>query len=151
MGENVAYIVSNELAKVSSLLPSNLNRSLLVHTLVKELGFLSSSSSFPRSLSPLRPVPASMADLSVYHTRDYLDFVLNPDNHKEPNDHSQSSAEFGLEEDCPCFPGLSDYVRLVGGGSLTAANALVQSQAEIAIHWDGGRSSTYLSDLSQRY
>ena len=42
-------------------------------------------------------------------------------------------------KDCPLFPGLCDYVRLVGGATLTAASALQQNVADIAICWDGGR------------
>lgn len=138
MRENVAYIVSNELAKFSSLLPSNKNRSVLVHTLAKELGLLSSKFTSPRSICPVRPQLATLADLSAYHTRDYLEFVLNPNN-PQSVDKDGAVGEFGLEDDCPYFPGLPEYVRLVGGGSLTAANALIQNQATIAIHWDGGR------------
>jgi len=43
-------------------------------------------------------------------------------------------------QDCPPFPGLHDYVPLVAGASLTAANVLVKQLADIAICWDGGRS-----------
>jgi len=42
-------------------------------------------------------------------------------------------------KDCPLFPGLCDYVQLVGGATLTAVRALQQNVADIAICWDGGR------------
>ncbi|KAF6757783.1 hypothetical protein DFP72DRAFT_845707 [Ephemerocybe angulata] len=58
--------------------------------------------------------------------------------------------EFGLEDaseqsgDCPIFPGLSDYVQLVGGATLTAAETLKTGFAEVAIAWDGGRCAWIL-------
>ena len=45
-------------------------------------------------------------------------------------------------QDCPPFQGLSEYVQLVAGAALTAAEVLRQSKAEVAICWDGGRSLT---------
>jgi histone deacetylase 8 len=42
-------------------------------------------------------------------------------------------------QDCPPFVGLPEYVQLIAGASLTAANALKQDKADVAICWDGGR------------
>ncbi|KAI0691283.1 hypothetical protein BC835DRAFT_1361101, partial [Cytidiella melzeri] len=42
-------------------------------------------------------------------------------------------------QDCPAFASLPQYVRLVGGASMAAANALVKDEVDIAICWDGGR------------
>ncbi|EGN92545.1 hypothetical protein SERLA73DRAFT_65582 [Serpula lacrymans var. lacrymans S7.3] len=139
--KRVVYVVSEELAKVSSLLPSNKNRSLLVHSLASSLGILVPKQKHNgQHIRLIRPNRATLKDLSVYHTRDYLDFSLNPDNHsenvqQEPNE----SADFGLEDDCPPFRGLDDYIFLVAGASLTGANTLKTDQADIAICWDGGR------------
>lgn len=44
-------------------------------------------------------------------------------------------------EDCPHFPGLPDYIQLVGGATLTAALALQRDISDISICWDGGRYS----------
>jgi len=49
------------------------------------------------------------------------------------------NSEFGLQDDCPLFPGLPEYIQLVAGASLTAARILHQGKAEIAVCWDGGR------------
>ena len=48
-------------------------------------------------------------------------------------------------QDCPPFSGLSDYVQLIGGATLTAVTALQNDISNIAICWDGGR---FLSDIS---
>ncbi|KAI0746555.1 histone deacetylase complex protein [Daedaleopsis nitida] len=134
----VCYVVSNELVKVSSLLPSNRNRSLLVHSLVKEFGLLNAQSKDDAACAkPLRPSPADLKDLSAYHDRDYLDHLLNGVVKRAPD--QGKDTEYGLEEDCPSFAHLPEYVRLVAGASLSAARALREDQADIAICWDGGR------------
>ncbi|KAI0367212.1 histone deacetylase complex protein [Pilatotrama ljubarskyi] len=146
----VGYIVSNELVKVSSTLPSNRNRSLLVHTLVKAYGLLTAEQrGAPKHDSIVRliaPVPADMKELSAYHDRDYLQFILDPTQHLSAG--SQDKAEYGLEEDCPAFAQLPDYIRLVAGATLTAAKALKDNTVDIAICWDGGRHHAQKSRAS---
>lgn len=44
-----------------------------------------------------------------------------------------------LPQDCPRFPGLPAYVRLVAGASITAASVIKEGSADISICWDGGR------------
>ncbi|KAI8850404.1 hypothetical protein BC829DRAFT_361453, partial [Chytridium lagenaria] len=46
--------------------------------------------------------------------------------------------------DCPVFEGLSEYVKMVAGGTLTAAKALISGDVDIAIHWDGVVTAKYL-------
>ncbi|KAJ7723396.1 hypothetical protein B0H16DRAFT_1666152 [Mycena metata] len=133
----VAYVASLELMKVSSLLPSNKNRSALVHTLARSLGLFSRNFSSMRTIALVPPQSAGFAELNTYHTKDYLDFVLDPRNVKSGDDGTKT--ELGLEDDCPPFEGMADYVRLVGGASLTAVKALQQPRCELAICWDGGR------------
>ncbi|KAI0684298.1 histone deacetylase complex protein [Cytidiella melzeri] len=146
---HVGYVVSNDLAKISSLLPSNINRSLLVHSLVKQYGLLNlvnpwSSEAFVRIICP---TPATPEDLTTYHTRRYIEFVLNAQNFSRSSSANSSGssndlyAEYGIEEDCPAFASLPHYVRLVGGATMAAANALVKDEVDIAICWDGGRKS----------
>ncbi|KAH6909584.1 histone deacetylase complex protein [Coprinopsis sp. MPI-PUGE-AT-0042] len=114
----IAFIVSQELAKISSLLPSNKDRSFLVHSLIHSLGLL--------KLPGVR-------DLAVYHSKDYLDFVLDKANEGKHN------AEFGLQD---------DYIQLVAGATLTACDALKQNVSDISICWDGGRHHAHKSRAS---
>ena len=75
----------------------------------------------------------------MYHTEDYLRFILDSSSMRHSN--HEEKCDFGLEEvsrvmlhlyalrpiyvwatatqDCPPFRGMSDYVRLVAGGTLT--------------------------------
>ncbi|KAH7911174.1 hypothetical protein BJ138DRAFT_1126255 [Hygrophoropsis aurantiaca] len=134
----IAYVVSEELVKISSLLPSNKNRSLLVHSLFSALRL--PYFQFPngnRCIQILKPRRASPKELSIYHTHEYLEYALNPHNSAEST--GLQGVEFGLEDDCPPFHGLHEYIRLVAGATLTAVDALKDDTADIAICWDGGR------------
>ncbi|KAI5889109.1 Arginase/deacetylase [Schizophyllum commune H4-8] len=144
---NVAYVVNKELIQVSSRLPANTNRSLLVHSLVQALGLLkndsevslTSSESSRRTVRVVNPQPASYDALAVYHTREYLDRVLRRHDNSEEGDDEDEKDDLGLEDDCPLFRGLEKYVPLVAGASLTGAQALMKGFADVAIAWDGGR------------
>lgn len=53
--------------------------------------------------------------------------------------------KYGLEFDCPYFPGLGDYIKLVSGASVACADYLIgqtsapRTLAPVAINWQGGR------------
>ncbi|EIW77131.1 arginase deacetylase [Coniophora puteana RWD-64-598 SS2] len=144
MPKPVAYVVSEELVKVSSLLPSNKNRSLLVHSLVKAFRlFASQHEDGTRCLQPIRPRKAAYKELATYHTREYLDYTLDPENQREVNSAEVGIEgkmnEFGLEDDCPPFLGMDEYIRLVAGATFTAVDALRTGITDVAVCWDGGR------------
>ncbi|TFK41576.1 histone deacetylase 8 [Crucibulum laeve] len=148
--KTVAYIASSELVKVSSLLPSNKKRSMIVHSLISSLGLMKPDFSTTSRLQVINPRRATYKELAVYHSRDYLDFVLEA-RHIDSSPASLctgTNTEFGLEDDCPPFSGLPDYVRLVAGATLTAADALRQETADVAICWDGGRHHAQKSHAS---
>jgi histone deacetylase 8 len=182
--------------KVSSLLPSNRNRSALVHSLASALGLFKGGEGNP--LYTLKPERATPEELRLYHDQDYIgshfrlnlpqwpfanahfpsfsqDFVLRYDktngnsSKSSPDSGSSDSAavaEFGLQDvgsflhmnkspphpfekqDCPLFRGLSSYVPLVGGASLTACRVLRDGRANVAIVWDGGRHHARKSHAS---
>ncbi|KAF8736130.1 hypothetical protein AX14_000852 [Amanita brunnescens Koide BX004] len=147
-GGAVAYVVSTELVKISSLLPSNKNRSLFVHALVKSLGLLSPNLANRRQLELVKPHLASQEDLAQYHDREYLEFIFS-NNIRQLSEESRGLvSEWGLEDDCPMFPGLSKYVRAIAGATLTAVRCVQQSKYEIAICWDGGRHHAQKSRAS---
>ena len=83
--------------KVSSLLPSNKNRSLLVHSLAREFELLKQDvDGSSATLHPLRPAPADLKQLLTYHDRDYLEHLLGGDVIARPVHSDQT--DFGLEE-----------------------------------------------------
>ncbi|KAI6150070.1 hypothetical protein EDD17DRAFT_1492416 [Pisolithus thermaeus] len=139
------YVVSEELA--SSSLPSNRNRSFLVHSLATALGLFKAVNpdNGQKYLRVLRPRRATTRELLVYHTRDYLEYALNPS--RDYQDKSQI-AEFGLEDDCPPFHNMHEYIQLVAGATLTAVDALKDDICDVAICWDGGRHHAQKSKAS---
>lgn len=89
--------------QVSSLLPSNRNRSLLVHSLISAFRLTSiEHSNGQMRLQVLKPTQASDKDLYVYHSRDYIDYVLDAANSGRSDTLADSelevTAEFGLED-----------------------------------------------------
>lgn len=42
-------------------------------------------------------------------------------------------------QDCPYFPGLKEYILLLGGAVLDAVGVLKSGQVDVSIVWDGGR------------
>ncbi|ETW80856.1 hypothetical protein HETIRDRAFT_320612, partial [Heterobasidion irregulare TC 32-1] len=136
----------------SSLLPSNPNRSLLVHSLVASLGLLRTTpdSSADANIRVLRPPPATPKELAAYHDKDYISFLLDPALPSSAFDPQTQSklADFGLEDDCPPFRGLPEYVQSVAGASLAAARALAQDSCDVSICWDGGRHHAHKARAS---
>lgn len=57
--------------------------------------------------------------------------------HDEAEDQERDA--YGLEDDCPRFSGMREYVLEVAGASLCAARELRDDRADIAIAWTGGR------------
>ncbi|KAJ3771033.1 hypothetical protein FB446DRAFT_742043 [Lentinula raphanica] len=141
--DQVVYVVSRDLVKYASLLPSNVSRSVLVHTLAKAFGLLSRDYSPAQPIQPVEPRLATIEDLSLFHTQDYLDAVL-----QDPRQTNLDSTDFGLEDDCPRFLGLPEYARLVAGATITAANSLHSGYATTAINWEGGRHHAQKSRAS---
>ncbi|KAL5483285.1 hypothetical protein ACEPAI_8515 [Sanghuangporus weigelae] len=162
--DRTSYVVSQDLVQVSSLLPSNKNRSFLVHSLIRSLGLLSTSTSpspvetstsercrdeRTRILQIIRPRLATVQELCLYHDRDYVDFVLRDgcgDRKGAASCHGENeksladaSSEFGIEDDCPPFLGMGKYVQMVAGATLSAAESLKSGDTDVAIAWDGGR------------
>ena len=113
MNRSVAYVVNRDLIKVrhlsvskvnlpfiflyqtSSLLPSNRNRSTLVHSLVSSLGLLSPTGGEANSLRVLQPRTASAAELTNYHDSDFVEFILSKDACQQDLEHY---SRFGIED-----------------------------------------------------
>ena len=79
---------------------------MIVHSLVSSLGLLSNTAvSCTRRLQVISPRQATYKELAAYHTRDYLEVVLNNTSDKQsPGSEPGLNAELGLEDACarPC-------------------------------------------------
>jgi histone deacetylase 8 len=86
----ILYIVSEDLVRVASQLPSNKNRSVLVHSLIGKLGLLTPQN----GVRVMRPPRATRAELMVYHDSAYVDWILDPRNARS----EAANAYFGIED-----------------------------------------------------
>lgn len=118
-----AMVVSKDLADNLSLLDKVGSRQYMVQSLIKSYRLTEKF-----TLLPL--VKATMDDLLVFHSCDYVKFLASPTDSEEE--------EYGLGYDCPVHPALLDWCLTIAGGSLTAANCLLSGQARVVINWGGG-------------
>jgi len=125
------YVFSPTAAALSARLPVNTDRPSLVHALVAALpSFLDGAHAVAR-VAP----PASLADLAAFHTAPYLALLAGG----WATADRDTLAAAGLEDDCPPFPGLWEFVRHTAGGTLAAAAALAGGLTRTAFALDGGR------------
>jgi acetoin utilization protein AcuC len=83
----------------------------------------------------LRPEPAPVEALEVFHARGYLDVLRALD----AGDWVPHAARYGLGPgDNPIFPGLWEAAQLVAGGSLLAARLVASGDVARAFHFAGG-------------
>jgi len=94
-----------------------------------------------------RPHPANEAEMSKFHSDDYVDFLkrITPDNMHE---YSRQLQRFNVGEDCPVFDGLFEFCQISAGGSVGGAVKLNHNQSDIAINWAGGLHHAKKSEAS---
>ncbi|KZO99790.1 Arginase/deacetylase [Calocera viscosa TUFC12733] len=152
----VVLLFSPALMSLASLLPSNPNRSRLLHALLHAYGLLTPFTSETHGSQDvaeedggtqrertvfriLKPVPATREQLEGYHEREYVQYLLDDSAGDADAAETATLDDLGLSDDCPPFPHLPAYALLVAGASLTAASALTRGVATHAMHWEGGR------------
>ncbi|KAK4696348.1 hypothetical protein P7C70_g8393, partial [Phenoliferia sp. Uapishka_3] len=163
---NVVYIHSPALSRAADALPSNLGRAGLVHELIDALDLLEgdygpNNTAGSRRAKVIHPMPATREELLRFHDGRFLDqlleleagssddgssdepdcsgnFNLRREDECRPSKRSKVET-FGLEDDCPVFDLLPEYVAEVGGASIQAARELRDGRASVAIAWTGGR------------
>ena len=50
----------------------------------------------------------------------------------------RKNPRFHVTDDCPAFPGITDYIEMFTGASIAAAQQLNRGACDIAINWSGG-------------
>ncbi|EMR10304.1 hypothetical protein PNEG_01563 [Pneumocystis murina B123] len=150
--KRIGYAYSEYYEQLCNKLPSNLNRSSFIHSLIKAYGLFD-------KFAIITPEKASFASLSGIHDDKYISYLLK-DYKKENDNISEEDSEnvecdleeeislFGLDYDCPIFPELPEYVEFLAGTSQTSARLLGNDIFDIAIHWDGGRHHAKRSKAS---
>ncbi|KAL5031828.1 hypothetical protein BDV3_000052 [Batrachochytrium dendrobatidis] len=129
----VGYVTRPELIAAADKLPSNRERSTLVHSLIKAYGLM-------ERMDLVRPIPATKYDLEVFHSSEYVEFLFKAETLDSLSDEYMQNIElFDLIDDCHVFPGLHSYVEWIAGASLAAAKSLVSGKHQTVLNWDGGR------------
>ena len=118
-----AMVVSKDLAEKLSMLDKVGPRQYMVQSLIN-------SYKLTEKFMLLPLVKATMEDLMMFHSTDYVKFLADPKDDDEDL--------YGLGYDCPCHDGILDWCLTIAGGSLTAASCLVSGQAKVAVNWGGG-------------
>ncbi|KAH9939380.1 histone deacetylase, partial [Epithele typhae] len=85
----------------------------------------------------LRPKRASPETMTRFHTDEYIDFLskVTPDNYRRL---TYQGTRFLVGDDNPAFEGVFEFSSISAGGSIAAAQRLIQGEADIAINWAGG-------------
>ncbi|XP_066992065.2 histone deacetylase 8 isoform X2 [Anabrus simplex] len=82
--------------------------------------------------------PASLQEINAFHSLPYIEHLQKINDCTDLEELEDESEEFGLGYDCPLLERLYNYVELIAGASISAAEALVDGSATIAINWCGG-------------
>jgi len=86
-------------------------------------------------LKVLTPEPAAVEAITRFHSRDYIETLRAV----SAGDSVPHAARYGLGAgDNPIFPGLWEAAELVAGGSILAAQLVLDNEAARAFHFAGG-------------
>jgi histone deacetylase 1/2 len=120
--------------------PMKPHRIKMTHNLLLNYGLY-------KHMEVYRPHPANEAEMSKFHSDDYVDFLkrITPDNMHE---YSRQLQRFNVGEDCPVFDGLFEFCQISAGGSVGGAVKLNHNQSDIAINWAGGLHHAKKSEAS---
>mmetsp|Transcript_25118 Transcript_25118/g.30895 ORF Transcript_25118/g.30895 Transcript_25118/m.30895 type:complete len:505 (-) Transcript_25118:227-1741(-) len=102
-----------------------------------------------RHMECYRPHPASVGEMTSFHTDEYVQFLhkIHPDNLRH---YQAGMAKFNVGEytDCPVFDGLYEFTSLYTGASLDGAVQLNNGDTDIAVNWSGGLHHAKKSEAS---
>uniref|UniRef100_A0A0G4FGJ8 Histone deacetylase n=1 Tax=Chromera velia CCMP2878 TaxID=1169474 RepID=A0A0G4FGJ8_9ALVE len=87
----------------------------------------------------MAPIQAQIGrdDLMQFHAEDYIEFLETVDHQTFP-ECDDVVQKYNVNEDCPVFEGLWDFIRTYSAGSIGGAQHINSGASEIAINWSGG-------------
>lgn len=124
-----------------ALHPMKPHRIRMAHNLLLSYGLY-------RKMEVYRPFRISDEDMTKFHCDDYIYFLKNvtPDNLAD--EYSGEMNRYGIDVDCPVFPGLYDFCQLYTGGSVGGAYKLNRGTSDVVINWAGGLHHAKKSEAS---
>ncbi|KAI7866395.1 hypothetical protein BDF14DRAFT_1812761 [Spinellus fusiger] len=109
----------------------------MVHNMVVNYGLY-------KKLDIVKPERTTAFQMTRFHSDEYINFLqsVTPDNLEllamQHGSLEQGIARFNVGEDCPVFEGLFEFCSISAGGTIGAANKLLNGEADIAMNWSGG-------------
>lgn len=105
-----------------------------------------------RQMDCIKPIVADEEHLRLFHSQYYLDYLKNEctadisrnnidgnsdESEDDTSDVDDEQLNYGLGYDCPKIFNLWKFVRTIAGGTLTAADLLLNGRKTV-INWCGG-------------
>ncbi|TRY76332.1 hypothetical protein TCAL_03864 [Tigriopus californicus] len=125
----VCLIEDPRLLAVADDLPAIRGRASRVSSLLRSYGITSQLQVIPAPL-------ASVEDLNAFHSWDYLEVLQKLEADDELPD--EVLDDYGLLHDCPILPKILTVCRVLGGGSIKAAQCLANGSGQVSVNWHGG-------------
>ncbi|KAH8920119.1 hypothetical protein BT69DRAFT_1313145 [Atractiella rhizophila] len=132
----VAYYYDDDIGTymLAETNPMRPHRTKITHDLVRAYGL-------DEKMDVLKPRRSTAQDMTAFHTDEYVD-VLHTLNlaSKDWKKLTGNGSRFVcvVEQDCPAFDGVFEFVSISAGGSVEAAKRLNSGKADIGINWAGG-------------
>ncbi|XP_075218158.1 histone deacetylase 8-like isoform X2 [Lycorma delicatula] len=130
----VVYVIDMKLLFETTKIPHIKNRNFVVDHLIE-------SYKLKQFMEICEATPATEDDLRWFHASNYIEHLKierNIDDDDDDNYTDENDSEFGLGYDCPLLKDTFGFVCSIAGGTLTAADKLINRTADIAINWAGG-------------
>eukprot|EP00924_Labyrinthula_sp_SR-Ha-C_P015440 maker-scaffold_84-snap-gene-0.50-mRNA-1 protein AED:0.03 eAED:0.03 QI:63/0.75/0.8/1/1/1/5/432/463 len=124
--------------------PMKPHRVRMAHHLIVNYGLY-------KDLEIFYPALVSQADLTKFHSDDYVNFLktVTVDNMQESMRQLQRCKFFvNVGEDCPVFDGIYDFCRIYTSGSVGGAKRLNSGVSDVVVNWSGGLHHAKKSEAS---
>ncbi|XP_018333043.1 histone deacetylase 8 [Agrilus planipennis] len=131
--KKVGYIFDEHLLLTCNRLPVIRERASVVQDLIDSYELL-----FCENITAYSSVKATEEELKEFHSSAYIEFLKNSNDKEDLELLEEEAGEFGLTYDCHLLEKNYEFVQVIAGGSLTAANLLIKECCDIAINWFGG-------------
>ena len=157
----VHYISSKEYVEICNLHPKVYGRSVLVNSLLEAYDLFDKMVITP-------PKMCTQGDLLTFHTKDYITCLQSIESYFKENspgdmkeyksgnidhtdlleDEENDITSHGFGYDCEVFPNLYSYTKFVAGATMTAADALLNKECDIAVNLNGGWHHAHVDEAA---
>ncbi|XP_065581724.1 histone deacetylase 8-like isoform X1 [Artemia franciscana] len=141
MDNKIGYIFSPELIQACDKVAIVQKRASMVHSLI-------ASYDLHKKMTCISPKQANQHDLRTFHSESYISHLKSADDStianaesdldSDDDDLPEDSAEYGLGFDCPKIKDLQSFVKIIAGGTISAAKLLTSQTYDTVINWCGG-------------